>query len=68
MTKMFCFCSNVLAGVAVAKDYVLLRNAAQPNQRMPWIGLGTGSYNNAYTSYGHYPKCFQDVYGTHSEQ
>lgn len=39
-----------------AGEFVILQNAAQPGQKMPAIGLGTGGYGSTKNAYGQYPE------------
>ena len=52
------------AASAPAVPSVLLRNSAAPGQRLPAIGLGTGSYSDDPTvGYGGYPECWSTLAG-----
>lgn len=38
-------------------EFVVLQNAAQPGQKMPAVGLGTGGYGATLNKYGAYVSC-----------
>ena len=50
--------SGVVAVAHAAGETIPLKNAAQPGQTMPAIGLGTGGYGANKVPYGNYPECW----------
>jgi len=54
---------SYIVACSAQDQYVVLKNAASPGQRMPAVGLGTGGYGATHNSYGSYPECWMEIAG-----